>query len=625
MSLRYRLWLLFAPILLLMAILGIGFISALGFVGNRIEAILRENYRSVEAMNGLNEAAERIDSSFQFVAEGRTDAKKQYDENWAAYRRELDFEQSNITESGEAELVSRLQELTERYRTLGDRYFSPNRTPVERAEDYFLPNGQPGPLLETFQQIKRVSADIRRLNQDSMEAASRDARQAAVTARIWTILGLLAALAVTGLLVWRTGRTILRPVEDLTRSALAVGDGRFDQMITAETRDEIGELVAAFNRMTAQLRDLKQSQAARLLRAQQASQAAIDSFPDPVLVVDREGRVEMANPAARRVLGVGPVGDQPGHTWQPPDRLRGPLDAALQTQQPFLTQSFDQSVMYRIGNEDRTYIPQILPVRDPYGGTLGAAIVLNDVTRFRLLDELKSDLVATASHELKTPLAGLRLAVHLLLEEIVGPLLEAQKDLLIDARENTERLVRIVDQMLSMAKLEHDREHLEVSPQDPAQLMRTAAEQVHPMMSGKRLLFELADATSIPPIAADPQRLGQVLNNLLVNAATYTESGGQITLSVRPIDNGRVELAVKDSGVGIPPEYLPHVFDKFFRIPGQSRGPGAGLGLAIVREIVTAHGGDIVCESEPGKGTTFRIYMPVWARVTANGTDGGTS
>ena len=114
-------------------------------------------------------------------------------------------------------------------------------------------------------------------------------------------------------------------------------------------------------------------------------------------------------------------------------------------------------------------------------------------------------------------------------------------------------------------------------------------------------------------VAVDSRRLGQVLDNLLVNAATYTEPGGQIILSTRAAANDRVELSIKDTGVGIPVEYLPHVFDKFFRIPGQSRGHGTGLGLAIVREIVTAHGGEIVCESEPGTGTTFRLFLPLWA------------
>lgn len=625
MSLRYRLWLSFAPPLLLLATLGGGFIYALGLVGGRIEAILRENYRSVDAMNGLNEAAERIDSSFQFALAGRPGAKAQYDEHWSAYRKHYDVERNNITEPGERELVERLAVVTDRYRALGDRFFEPTRAAVERAAEYYGAGQVPGPLQTTFADLKQVTGQIRRLNQDSMEAASRDARETAATARLWATLGLLAALAATGVLAWQTGRTILRPVDDLTRSARAVGDGRFDQMVTADTADEIGELVAAFNRMTAQLRDLKQSHAARLLRAQQASQAAIDSFPDPVLVVDRDGRVEMANPAARRVLGVVPDGDQPGSIWEPPDRLRGPLDAALKAQQAFLTQSFDQAVTYRSGTEERTYIPQVLPVRDPYGGTLGAAVVLNDVTRFRLLDEFKSDLVATASHELKTPLASLRLAVHLLLEETVGPLTGKQIELLVDARDNTERLVRIIDHLLALARLEHGRDQLAIGPEAPGQLLRAAADRVQPVLTGRSVVFDIDPEQPLPSVAADPQRLGQVLDNLLVNAATYTEPGGQITLAARAAEHGRVELEVRDTGVGIPPQYLAHVFDKFFRIPGQTRGQGTGLGLAIVREIVTAHGGEVVCESEPGKGTTFRLSLPVWAGADQHPSTGGSA
>lgn len=230
---------------------------------------------------------------------------------------------------------------------------------------------------------------------------------AAATARLWASLGLLAALVATGLLAWRTGRTILRPVDDLTRSARAVGDGRFDQLVTTDTRDEIGELVGAFHRMTAQLRDLRQSQAARLLRAQQASQAAIDSFPDPVLVV------------------------------------------------------------------------------------------------------------------------------------------------------------------------------LDLDPAGP-----------------------------LPPVAADPDRLGQVLDNLLVNAATYTEPGGTITLSGRAGPAGRTWPS-GTPGWASRPSTCPIVFDRFFRVPGRSRGQGTGLGLAIATEIVTAHGGEIVCESDPGRGTTFRMTLPV--------------
>ena len=385
--------------------------------------------------------------------------------------------------------------------------------------------------------------------------------------------------------------------------------------MTADTRDEIGGLVAAFNRMTGQLRDLSQSHAARLLRAQRASQAAIDSFPDPILVVDPDGRVDLANPAARRILGVATGGDPSAPPWQAPDWLREHLDAALRHQRQYLTQSFGAAVTYRIDNENRIFIPQVLPVRDPDGGTLGAAVVLSDVTRFRLLDEFKSDLVATASHELKTPLTGLRLAVHLLLEEAVGPINDKQSELLIDARDNTERLVRIVDHLLSLARLEQGREPIAPIPEVVAELLGAAAARIQPMIGDKKLVLDIDPATPFPLLAADAQRFGQALDNLLVNAATYTGAGGQITLSARVAEIGKIEIAIRDTGIGIAPEHLPHVFDKFFRIPGHTRGQGTGLGLAIVKEVVTAHGGEIFCESEPGVGTTFRIVLPSAAEV----------
>src|SRR5262249_37423154 len=156
---------------------------------------------------------------------------------------------------------------------------------------------------------------------------------------------------------------------------------------------------------------------ARLLRAQRTSQATIDSFPDPVLVVDTEGQVEMANPAARRLLGVAPKRkDQAaGPVWQPPERLRQALTEALQKQRDYRPEGFDQALPLRCDGKECSFLPRILSIRDPFGNTLGAAVLLQDVTRFQLVDQVKNNLVATVSHELKTPLTSLRLVVHLLL------------------------------------------------------------------------------------------------------------------------------------------------------------------------------------------------------------------
>jgi len=241
-------------------------------------------------------------------------------------------------------------------------------------------------------------------------------------------------------------------------------------------------------------------------------------------------------------------------------------------------------------------------------------VVLTDVTRFRLLDQLKSDLVATVSHELKTPLTVVRLAVHILLEEAVGPLTPKQTELLIDARDNAERLLALIEQLLSLARLQQTKDRTAVRPEDPVELLRHAADGVRPRAEDKHIELEVIPGEPLAPVAVDPERIGQALGNLLNNAVTYTPPGGKVTLSASA-GGGRVVLTVADTGVGIPPDYLPHVFDRFFRIPGQSDEAGTGLGLAIVKEIVTAHNGDVTCESEPGRGTTFRITLPVWVET----------
>jgi signal transduction histidine kinase len=610
LSLRSRLILTLAPLLVLMAILGGAAAWLLYRLGGRVDAILRENYDSVLYMERLNEALERIDSSFQFALVGEPKAEAQYQTNWDVYWKYLKAEQTNITIEGEGELVDRLTSLTQKYHALGDAFYARRAADqAKRRNDYFKKDG----LYDTFQEIKTVSGQILRLNQDNMEKANKEARQTAEDSLIWFGAGLLAAVVVAGLLAWQTHRALLQPIQAVTQSALAIGMGNFDQVVPSVSLAELGQLADAFNTMARQMRQYRQVDYARLLRAQRTSQATIDSFPDPVLVVDLEGGVEMANPVARRLFGVtaAKAGQTANVPWQPPEILRKHLTEALHNQRPYRPEGFDHAFTLRVDNQDRFFLPFVLPIQDPYSNTLGAAVLLQDVTRFRLLDEVKNDLVATVSHELKTPLTSLRLALHLLLEEIVGPLTPKQAELLLDARENAERLLARINNLLDLARLERGREQLDLQPEQPAALLQEAAASIRPRADDKGVAVCVEAAPDLPSVSVDRQRLNHALGNLLDNALKYTERGGRITLT-GSADVENVTLTVADTGVGIPPESLPHIFEKFYRIPGQSRDGSTGLGLAIVREIVTAHGGAITCDSQPGAGTVFRLTLPIW-------------
>jgi two-component system, NtrC family, sensor histidine kinase KinB len=612
-TLRQRLLLTLAPSLLLLAVLGGAGIFLLYRVSGLIDLILRENYESVVAMTGLNEALERIDSSFLLATTGDESAQASYEHNWKEFQRHLEAQKRNVTIlPREQILTDELVEQAAGYREAGDAFWKLEAD--RRKVAYRGSPARPG-LFGRFQQIKLLAAEIRELNQRNMESASRKARRTAREAIGWFVAGLVVSVALAVLLGWWTTRAILRPIQDVTASATAVGLGDLDQVISVSSRDELGELAEAFNRMARQLRDYRRTALARLLRAQRTSQATIDSFPDPVLVIDPAGQVEMANPAARRLFGLPtPPAEQTGPlpAWSPPPSLADAVREAIERQRPYLGESFEQIVTFQQAGQDRAYLPQILPIHDPYGGTMGAAVVLDDVTRFRLLDQVKSDLLATVSHELKTPLTAVRLVLHLLLEETVGPLTAKQSELLIDARDNAERLLRMIESLLALARLEQARDAFQIGPQAPADVLRTAADQARPRAEDGHVELVVEEATELPPIAVDSARLSQALNNLLDNALTYTPAGGRITLRAARAGPDRVRLSVSDTGPGIPPAHLPHVFERFFRVPGQSAASGTGLGLAIVRELITAMGGGASCESRPGHGATFHLDLPLW-------------
>jgi signal transduction histidine kinase len=618
LSLRSRIFLTLAPLLVLLAVLGGVGAWLLFDLGGRIGLILKENYESVVAMERLNEALERIDSSFQFALAGEEDkARDQYDQDWKKYREAQDKEEHNVTLSEEPALVKELADLTEQYRAQGDAFYRlPPGDP--RRKDLYFKDG----LYDTFKKIKRVSSRILEINQDNMKDESRGARETADRSLLYFGIGIGVAVVLAVALAVYTSRAILHPISAVTHSAQAIGAGNLDQVVPVLTRDELGQLADAFNVMARQLRAYRQSSYDRLLRAQRTSQATINSFPDPVLVIDPQGAVEMANPAARRLLGVKPRAE--GDillAWGAPEPLRAPLEKALLQQEPYLPDGLGQAVVLALGGEEHFFLPRVLPIADPYGNTLGAAVLLLDVTRFRLLDQVKSDLVATVSHELKTPLTSIRLVVHLLLEEGVGPLTPKQTELLLDARDNAERLLTMINNLLDLARIEEGRVRMRRLPESPLELLRAAADAVRPRADDKEVALAVEAADDLPPVAVDAERLGHALGNLLDNALAHTERGGRITLGANQAD-GAVVLSVADTGVGIPPEHLPHLFQRFSRVPGRPAEGGTGLGLAIVREIVTAHGGSVTCESRPGAGATFRITLPTSPPVATGGLTG---
>jgi signal transduction histidine kinase len=615
MTFRRRIIAAMIPLFVLLIVLGVTGSVLINQLGKQVDNIIHENYDSVVYMRNLNEALERIDSSFQFALTGREEESfKQYRDSWDkenGYSDSLRKETGNITLPGEKELADRLTDLSQSYQKLGDTFFS-DPSSDRRALYFGSEKDKSIGLYGYFKQIKITSGDILALNEKNMFDVDHDTKILAKRSLIWYGVGLACGIVLAAFLMGSTIRTIVAPVRAVTESATAIGSGNLDQVVPYTSDDELGQLAASFNTMARQLREYRQSHKAQLIRAQQTSQATIDSFPEPVLVVDWERRVEMANPAARALFGLPERsnGEGPLPVWEPPDVLRDPLAAALKEQREYVPEGFDKVLVLQQGEESQSFLPRVLPIRDSTSATLGAAVLLENVTRFRLLDEVKNNMVATVSHELKTPLTSIRLVLHLLLEEQAGPLAPKQLELLIDARDNAERLLAMINNLLDLARLERGGSQLHLELESPADLLRTAYETFRPRAHDRGVDLVLEDPGYMAKISVDKDRLQHVLQNLLENALAHTPHGGRITLAAETASDG-VALSVTDTGSGIPAEYLPHIFERHFRVPGDTTQGGSGLGLAIVREIVAAHGGTVACESTPGKQTTFRMTLPM--------------
>jgi len=248
-------------------------------------------------------------------------------------------------------------------------------------------------------------------------------------------------------------------------------------------------------------------------------------------------------------------------------------------------------------------------MRDENGQIFGAVIVLQDVTRFRLLDEVKTNLVSTVSHELKTPLTSVRMGLHLLLEERIGSLTRKQTEILLAARDDSERLLRIINDLLDLARLESNEARQVFETVSPESLIKTAIDRCEPLAESRGFKLKAEAQSGLPLVNVDPRQIHHVFSNLISNAAKHSKFGDTIVVAAQP-RKGFVRFSVADSGPGIPKEFQSKLFERFFRLPGSDR-EGVGLGLAITREIVTAHGGSVGLNSSPGEGSEFYFDLPV--------------
>jgi two-component system, NtrC family, sensor histidine kinase KinB len=594
--LRNRIVLGLAPIFILLIAMGIYAVSLFAKLGGAIDVILRENFRSVLAAQNMKESAERMDSALFFTLVGEEQRGRQmYAQNLPIFRENLRIELNNITLSGEKELAQKAAELHDRYAKRAETFWDSNDL-AQRRNMYF------GEMLPTFTEIKDTANTILRINQENMVKADRDARALSAASTRYMIIALGGGIFIAVFFAVRLQRSILRPIRALTASSKELGEGNLDQVVPVLSHDELGELADAFNKMAGKLRAYRQVTSDQILQARQMTEITFSAFPDAIVVLSEDGKIDFKNPAADRLFAK--LGR---------DYLPSPVTAAaervLKGGGDYLPTDLSKSLCLRIDDKEAFILPRVIGMRDDSSNVFGAAVILQDVTRFRLLDEVKSNLVSTVSHELKTPLTSVRMGLHLLLEEKIGSLNPKQVELLLAAREDSERLLRMINDLLDLAKIESGARRMSLERRSAKDLVEKAVADLQDLAATKDVRLRSDVESALPDVSVEPQQIAHVFSNLVSNAIKYSPAGEEIVIRARRDGKGDVRFSVIDHGPGVPLQYQSRMFEKFFRVPG-SKSVGAGLGLAISREIVTAHDGHVGLNSYAGKGSEFYFVLP---------------
>jgi two-component system phosphate regulon sensor histidine kinase PhoR len=421
----------------------------------------------------------------------------------------------------------------------------------------------------------------------------RALRQTAAVVASVTIL----CASVAALLTFAVTQRLTGPLRDLTALVQRVAAGRFTDRLPVRTDDELGHLARSVNQMAGDL-----DRMVGALASQRDEVAAIlNTVSDGILIVDRDQRIRRINQTALTMFEttVARALDRPLIEVAPDHDLAGLVGAGLDTGQP------QRQVI------ERSIAPHALSVivTPIASGELdGALVTLHDVSELRRLEQVRRQFVANVSHELRTPLANIRLMVETLQEDPTDLALTAT--FLTRINEEVDSLTQMVREILELSRLESGQAPLDLAWQPLDRLITQTIDRLAPQAQRQGVALT-ADASiaGLPAVVADRERLAGVLTNLLHNAIKFTLPGGAITVGGEA-DAAEVRVWVRDTGVGIPPEALPHVFERFYKVDKARTSGGSGLGLAIVKHTIQAHGGRTWAESTPGQGSTFSFSLP---------------
>jgi PAS domain S-box-containing protein len=453
-------------------------------------------------------------------------------------------------------------------------------------------------------------------NQKMLQIVARETRTTSDEASLAVLVASLIAVSLSIVTMLQFTKRIIEPAERLTETVHQIGRGRLDLKLDIVTNDEIGELSREFNKMTERLRRYEEMNIQQIISEKNKSETIVESIADAIIVCDADRRIQLLNQSAVDLLQVNEADalDRPAGQIIRDPRLKAILssgDESAVRGEPYLSFRYRGKTIYL-----RPRVT-IIPSRDR-SEPGGIVLVLQDVTLYKEIDKMKSDFMAAVSHEFRTPLTSINMGVDILRQKLIGPLSPQQEELLAGAKQDCDRLTKLVRELLQLSKLEAGKIEVKSEPFDVAAAIESALNPLKLPFREKGVELAVVPQEALPPLTGDEQQFSWVVSNLVNNALKHTDTGGRVEIRSSS-DNGAILVQVKDTGHGIAEDQLEKIFDKFVQVKAsQVATPGSvGLGLAIAKEIVELYGGTIWAESAVGRGSTFSFRLPIGQTVAA--------
>ena len=560
--------------------LGVGFLFMLlllvGGVGfyyfNKISTesgdLIKDNYKSVEYGRKMLDALNSWEKE-------RDSARTIFEHNLVA-------QENNITEQGETAVTADLR----------------------RDYNAFLNNDDSTPLQMALQ--KNISRIIQ-INLDAISVKNATSQQAVESAKV--IIGMIITLCLLigfTIMVNFPG-VVADPISKLTEGIQAIANKNYSQRIHLDRKDEFGELAKAFNGMAEQLNAYENSNLARIMFEKKRAETVINSLKDASIGIDKNGTVLFANQQALQLLNMKEA-DVVGHA-QTDIQKRNDLFR-------FLTNEENGMPFKIVVNDKENYFTKEQIEIQQDQEVMGHVLILKNITPYKELDVAKTNFIATISHELKTPLASSDFSLRLLEDERIGKLTAEQKELVQSLKDDNQRLLRILSELLDLSQVESGKIQLNMQPVPVNDIVSKALAAVQNAAKEKNIQIKQQFADKLPAVQADAEKAVWIINNFLTNAIRYSAQNDHITVKVSRHDAGHIEIGVQDFGIGIDASLQQKVFDRFYRVPGIHEKKGTGLGLAISKDFADAMDGEIGVESTVGKGSYFFCRFKVHPQVS---------